>query len=208
MAEVEVVGIRVLEDNDQPVMVLRVVGSTRYLPVWVDTVSAAALMSVVGGELEGPALTFDLFSKLLSRLGDPALSGRITGWDDGVYSAELVVDGGRSRPGCPTSRPWHSSRGSRSPAPMSWWLNLALRLSRRTRTSSRNSRASWTTSIRTILRSEIPSHTAIGGGDWPTGRGRGHARSTVRLDATRPMSLHPMGLGAYRLRCTAKVSQV
>ena len=76
MAEVEVVGIRVLEDNDQPVMVLRVVGSTRYLPVWVDTVSAAALMSVVGGELEGPALTFDLFSKLLSRLGDPALSGR------------------------------------------------------------------------------------------------------------------------------------
>lgn len=93
MAEVEVVGIRVLEDNDQPVMVLRVVGSTRYLPVWVDTVSAAALMSVVGGELEGPVLTFDLFSKLLSRLGDPALSGRITGWDDGVYSAELVVDG-------------------------------------------------------------------------------------------------------------------
>ncbi len=55
-------------------------------------------MSVVGGELEGPPWRWPC-SKLLSRLGDPALSGRITGWDDGVYSAELVVDGNRSRPG-------------------------------------------------------------------------------------------------------------
>jgi bifunctional DNase/RNase len=93
MAELEVAGIRVLEDRDQPVMVLRVVGTTRYLPVWVDTISAAALMSVVEGELKGPALTFELMDSLLTRLGSPALAGRITGWDEGHYSAELVVDG-------------------------------------------------------------------------------------------------------------------
>lgn len=92
MAEVEVVGIRVLEDNDQPVMILRVRGSSRYLPVWVDTVSAAALMSVVEGESQGPAACFQLFRKLFVTLGDPSVAGRITGWDDGTFRAELLVD--------------------------------------------------------------------------------------------------------------------
>lgn len=95
MAVLSIVGVQMMESNDQPVLVLGQAWTNRFLLVWVDAHVAAALFSAADPEgRDDPSLrTYTLFARTLAATGEHELSGRITGWSEGVFRAELVIDG-------------------------------------------------------------------------------------------------------------------
>ena len=95
MATVSIVGVQMLESSDQPVLMLGQAWTTRFLLVWVDAQVAAALFSAADPDSQDdPSLrAYELFARALAATGEHELSGRITGWSDGVFSAEIVLDG-------------------------------------------------------------------------------------------------------------------
>lgn len=95
MITLSIVGVQMMESGDQPVLMLGQAWTARFLLVWVDAQVAAALFSAADPDSQDDASlrTYELFARALAATGEHELTGRITGWADGVFSAELVVDG-------------------------------------------------------------------------------------------------------------------
>lgn len=94
MRELDVVGVRVEMPSNQPIILLREVGTGRHLPVWVGAVEATAIASVQQGQVPPRPLTHDLIKNLLDALGRRLEQVRITEVRNGVFHAELALDGG------------------------------------------------------------------------------------------------------------------
>ncbi len=94
MRELDVVGVRVEMPSNQPIILLREVGTGRHLPVWVGAVEATAIASVQQGQVPSRPLTHDLIKNLLDALGRRLEQVRITEVRNGVFHAELALDGG------------------------------------------------------------------------------------------------------------------
>ncbi len=95
MITLSIVGVQMMESAEQPVLMLGQAWTSRFLLVWVDAQVAAALFAAADPDSQDdPSLrTYELFARALAATGAHELTGRITGWSDGVFSAELVVDG-------------------------------------------------------------------------------------------------------------------
>lgn len=95
MITLEVLGIRLADGDDSPVLLLGEHGGSRVLPIWIASVDAAAIALVLDGNdtLRRP-LTHDLVATLLTRLVGEGAVGvvRITGMTDGVFRAQLLAD--------------------------------------------------------------------------------------------------------------------
>lgn len=89
MIEVEVVGIRLELPANQPVLVLRDLDNSRYLPLWIGTSEATAISLALEEVLPPRPLTHDLLVEVIEHLGDQVLSAAITELVDGVYYAQL-----------------------------------------------------------------------------------------------------------------------
>ena len=101
MIPMEVIGVRVEMPSNQPIILLREIDGTRFLPIWVGAVEATAIAFAQQG-LEPPRpLTHDLFTDVLKTLQANLQEVRITSLKDGVFYAEIEFGGGQvlsSRP--------------------------------------------------------------------------------------------------------------
>ncbi|RLP06873.1 bifunctional nuclease domain-containing protein [Propionibacterium australiense] len=95
MVTLSIVGVQLMESSEQPVLMLGQAWTSRFLLVWVDAQVAAALFAAADPDSrDDPSLrTYELFAQALAVTGEHELTGRVTGWSDGVFSAELVIDG-------------------------------------------------------------------------------------------------------------------
>lgn len=90
--ELDILGIR-LDLPSRPMLLLRESGGERCLPIWIGAAEAAAIASALEGLVPPRPLTHDLFAEVLSELGHTNLQGRILSVTDGVFVAELEIDG-------------------------------------------------------------------------------------------------------------------
>ena len=87
----EVVGVRVEMPSNQPIILLREIGGTRYLPIWVGAVEATAIAFAQQG-LEPPRpLTHDLMAQLLDKLDATLVAVHINELRDGVFYSTMQM---------------------------------------------------------------------------------------------------------------------
>ncbi|MDQ3628885.1 MAG: bifunctional nuclease family protein [Actinomycetota bacterium] len=94
MHELDVVGVRVEMPANQPLVLLREVEGTRYLPIWIGAVEATAIAFAQQGVVPPRPLTHDLLRELVSSFGEELTEVRITSVTDGVFFATLVFASG------------------------------------------------------------------------------------------------------------------
>lgn len=93
MSEMRVIGIRVNEPQNSPVLLLRESDGDRYLPIWIGQPEANAIvLEQQGVEPERP-LTHDLIKNLIDALGHTLKEVRIVDLQNGTFYADLVFDG-------------------------------------------------------------------------------------------------------------------
>jgi uncharacterized protein len=90
---VEVIGVRVEMPSNQPIVLLREVGGSRYLPLWVGAAEASAIAFAQQGVIPPRPLTHDLIKTLIEEIGTPLLSVVLTQVKDGIFYSELNFAG-------------------------------------------------------------------------------------------------------------------
>jgi len=91
--EMELVGVRVELPANQPIVLLREQGGTRYLPIWIGAVEATAIAFALQGVETPRPLTHDLFVHVLGTLGVSLAAVHVTDLRDGTFYAELHLRG-------------------------------------------------------------------------------------------------------------------
>ena len=86
-------GVRVEMPSNAPIVLVRPVTGGALLPIWIGPNEAAAIAMAQQGVAAPRPLTHDLFVATLLQLGTPLLSVRITRLEEGVFFAELVLEG-------------------------------------------------------------------------------------------------------------------
>ena len=94
MRELDVVGVRVEQPTNQPLVLLRESDGNRYLPIWIGAGEATAIAFAQQGVTPPRPLTHDLMRDLVTALGRELTEVQITEMKDGVYYAVLVFDEG------------------------------------------------------------------------------------------------------------------
>jgi bifunctional DNase/RNase len=89
---VEVVGVRVELPSNQPIVLLREEGGTRYLPIWIGANEATAIATAMEGVQPARPLTHDLMRSIIDALGALAVRVVITEMRDAVFFADLTLD--------------------------------------------------------------------------------------------------------------------
>jgi len=92
--DLDLVGVRVEMPSNNPIVLLREAGGTRYLPIWVGAVEATAIAYAQQGVVPPRPLTHDLMGSVISALGAELTQVRITELKDGVFYAALVFASG------------------------------------------------------------------------------------------------------------------
>ena len=86
---VEVVGVRIEMPSNQPIVLLKEIEGTRFLPIWVGAVEATAIAFAQQGLEASRPLTHDLIRDLLDRVDVTLTSVHITSIKDGIFFAEM-----------------------------------------------------------------------------------------------------------------------
>ncbi len=90
----ELVGVRIELPTNQPIVLLREVGGTRYLPIWIGAMEATAIaFAHEGVEVERP-LSHDLLRMVTESLGAVVSRVVVTELKDGVFYADLAFTHG------------------------------------------------------------------------------------------------------------------
>lgn len=86
----ELVGVRIELPSNQPIVLLREVGGTRYLPIWIGANEATAIaFALEGVEAERPQ-THDLLKIVTEALGGEVDRVVVTELKDGIFYADLA----------------------------------------------------------------------------------------------------------------------
>ncbi|MEE2061855.1 bifunctional nuclease family protein [Rhodococcus artemisiae] len=93
MSEMRIVGIRVEQPQNQPVLLLREADGERYLPIWIGQMEATAIALEQQGVEPARPLTHDLIKNLLDAFGHTLLEVRIVDLQEGTFYADLVFEG-------------------------------------------------------------------------------------------------------------------
>lgn len=91
MQPLELVGVRVELPANQPIVLLKEVDGSRYLPIWIGAVEATAIAFALQGVETARPLTHDLIVDVLAATGQHLDAVRITDLRDGTFYAELVL---------------------------------------------------------------------------------------------------------------------
>ncbi len=94
MSEMRIVGIRVEQPQNQPVLLLREADGDRYLPIWIGQMEATAIALEQQGVEPARPLTHDLIKNLLEAFGHNLQEIRIVDLQEGTFYADLVFEGG------------------------------------------------------------------------------------------------------------------
>jgi bifunctional DNase/RNase len=87
---VELVGVRIELPTNQPIVLLREVGGTRFLPIWIGANEATAIAFALEGVEPQRPLTHDLLQLSVEILGANVDRVVVTELRDGIYYADLV----------------------------------------------------------------------------------------------------------------------
>ncbi|GAA4673451.1 bifunctional nuclease family protein [Gordonia humi] len=93
MGEMRIVGIRVEPPQNQPVLLLREVTGSRYLPIWIGQSEAASIALEQRGVEPPRPLTHDLIGHILQAFDRSLVEVRIVDMREGTFYAEMVFDG-------------------------------------------------------------------------------------------------------------------
>ena len=91
MVNMEVVGVRIEMPSNQPIVLLKEVEGSRFLPIWVGAVEATAIAFAQQGMVAQRPLTHDLISNLLEAADLTLTAVQIVQLKDGIFYAELQV---------------------------------------------------------------------------------------------------------------------
>jgi len=91
LVPVEVVGVRIEMPSNQPIVLLKEIEGTRFLPIWVGAVEATSIAFAQQGLQAERPLTHDLMANLLDHVDITLTSVHITSIRDGVFYAELLL---------------------------------------------------------------------------------------------------------------------
>lgn len=95
MHTVEVLGIRLDDAGNSPILLLQEMGgSERVLEIWIGAVEAGAIAFAEQGITPPRPMTHDLLLACLNAASVSITHARLTGIRDGVYMAELVLTNG------------------------------------------------------------------------------------------------------------------
>jgi bifunctional DNase/RNase len=92
----DVVGVRVEMPSNQPIVLLKEIGGSRYLPIWVGAVEATSIAFAQQGVTPPRPMTHDLMKDLLSTLDAKVDSIQITEIKEGVFFSSIKLDGGKA----------------------------------------------------------------------------------------------------------------
>lgn len=88
---VEVVGVRIEMPSNQPIVLLKEIEGSRFLPIWVGAVEATAIAFAQQGLTAERPLTHDLMANLIDHLDIALTAIHITELRDGIFYAEMVL---------------------------------------------------------------------------------------------------------------------
>ncbi len=87
----ELVGVRIELPTNQPIVLLKEVGGTRYLPIWIGAGEATAIAFALEGVETPRPMTHDLLKSSLEALDATVRRVVVTQMQDGIYYADLVL---------------------------------------------------------------------------------------------------------------------
>jgi uncharacterized protein len=91
MVNVEVVGVRIEMPSNQPIVLLKEVEGSRFLPIWVGAVEATAIAFAQQGMLAQRPLTHDLIANILEAADLTMTAVQIIELKDGIFYAEIAI---------------------------------------------------------------------------------------------------------------------
>jgi len=87
----EVIGVRVEMPSNQPIVLLKEIDGSRFLPIWVGAVEATAIAFAQQGVEPPRPLTHDLMNNLLDLLDATVTAVHITEIKDGIFYATMLL---------------------------------------------------------------------------------------------------------------------
>ena len=87
----EVIGVRVEMPSNQPIILLKEIDGSRFLPIWVGAVEATAIAFAQQGVEPPRPLTHDLMNNLLELLDATLTAVHLTEIKDGVFYATMLL---------------------------------------------------------------------------------------------------------------------
>ena len=91
MVNMEVVGVRIEMPSNQPIVLLKEVNGSRFLPIWVGSVEATAIAFAQQGMVAQRPLTHDLIANILEAADLTMTAIQVVQLKDGIFYAELQV---------------------------------------------------------------------------------------------------------------------
>jgi bifunctional DNase/RNase len=91
MIPVEVVGVRIEMPSNQPIVLLKEISGSRYLPIWVGTQEATAIAFSQQGLIPQRPLTHDLMVNILQAENLKLRSVHLTEIRDGIFYSDLIL---------------------------------------------------------------------------------------------------------------------
>ena len=90
--EVEVVGVRIEMPSNQPIVLLKELNGSRFLPIWVGANEATAIAFAQQGLTPNRPLSHDLMQSMVVALGAKLVLVEVTHLDSGVFYAQLSLE--------------------------------------------------------------------------------------------------------------------
>ena len=87
----EVIGVRVEMPSNQPIILLKEIDGSRFLPIWVGAVEATAIAFAQQGVEPPRPLTHDLMNNLLELLDATLTAVHMTEIKDGIFYATMLL---------------------------------------------------------------------------------------------------------------------
>lgn len=87
----ELVGVRIELPTNTPIVLLREVGGSRFLPIWIGAAEATAIAFALEGVEPQRPMTHDLLKAATEALGATVDRVLVTEFRDGIYYADLVL---------------------------------------------------------------------------------------------------------------------
>ena len=87
----EVIGVRVEMPSNQPIVLLKEIDGSRFLPIWVGAVEATAIAFAQQGVQPPRPLTHDLMNNLLDLLDVTVTAVHMTEIKDGIFYATMLL---------------------------------------------------------------------------------------------------------------------
>jgi bifunctional DNase/RNase len=89
MLAMEVVGVRVEMPSNQPILLLKEMEGSRFLPIWIGAVEATAIAFAQQGVTPPRPMSHDLMREIIEKLDATVVSVEISSLMDGVFYATI-----------------------------------------------------------------------------------------------------------------------